>query len=304
MNAKAVLITGGTGFLGSALTRRLLASGHKVTVFGRDAAKVSAMFGSTVDAATQISALPDAGQYKAVVNLAGAGIFDRLWTASRKQVLRDSRIELTNRLTNWIAESSQPPGALISGSAIGIYGDCGNQLLDESSSGPSDFAQQLCADWEAAAMRAEANGCRVCLIRTGLVLGNNGGILQRMLLPFRLGLGGRMGDGQQWMSWILIDDWLSIVETMIDNPDMAGAYNATAPNPVSNQTFSETLAGVLHRPLLLPLPAMALKLLLGEMASLVLGSQRVLPQRLLAGGFQFSQTQLEPALRQLLTHSG
>lgn len=303
MNASAVLITGGTGFLGGALTRRLLASGHKVTVFGRSAGKVAEIFGDKVEAATQIADLPDASQFKAVVNLAGAGIFDRLWTASRKQVLRDSRIELTNRLTSWIAESKQAPGVLVNGSAIGIYGDCGDQILDEDSTGNPDFAQQLCADWEAAALRAEAAGCRVCLIRTGLVLGNNGGILQRMLLPFRLGLGGRMGNGRQWMSWIHLDDWLSIVEAMINDPAMRGAYNATSPNPVSNQAFSETLAAVLQRPCLLPLPAGALKLLLGEMASLVLGSQRVLPKRLLTSGFAFSQTQLEPALRQILTDS-
>lgn len=300
MAEQSILITGGTGFLGSALTHALLQKGHKLFVLSRSREKVARVFGDQVFAITRIEDLPDAGQFKAVINLAGAGIFDRRWSEARKQELRNSRIHLTEQLINWIGASNQAPEVLISGSAIGFYGDQGEQVLTEQSAPKADFAQQLCADWEAAALKAEDYGARVCLIRTSLVLGQGGGILQRMLLPFRFGLGGHMGDGRQWMSWIHIEDWLAIVQAMIDNSAMRGPYNAAAPNPVTNQDFSANLARVLQRPMLLPLPEIVLKALLGEMAALVLGSQRVMPERLLAQGFQFQFTQLDAALHSLL----
>ncbi|OAI01059.1 TIGR01777 family oxidoreductase [Methylomonas methanica] len=300
MNTNSILISGGTGFLGSALTKQLIQKNYSVTVLSRSAEKVVATFGNSVQAVSSITDLPDAGSFKAVVNLAGAGIFDQRWTEPRKQLLHDSRIKLTEQLVAWIASTTQPAPVLVSGSAIGVYGDQGDKFLTESSASIADFSQQLCADWESAALQAEKFGSRVCLIRTGLVLGDNGGILKRMLLPFRLGLGGRLGNGKQWMSWIHLHDWLAIVEAMIETPDMRGAYNATAPDPVNNQQFSASLAGVLNRPLLLPMPEIALKLLLGEMAALVLGSQRVLPERLLAQGFAFKYSQLDTALRDIL----
>lgn len=300
MNTPRILITGGTGFLGGALTRLLLQKNYSVTVLSRSAEKVANQFGNQVQAVTRIADLPDAGEFKAVINLAGAGIFDQRWTPTRKQLLRDSRIKLTEQLVAWIAASSQPAPALINGSAIGVYGDQGDTPLNENSLSKADFSQQLCADWESTALQAETAGSRVCLIRTGLVLGKDGGILKRMLLPFRLGLGGRLGDGRQWMSWIHLQDWLAIVEAMIANPDMSGPYNATAPTPVSNREFSAALAQVLKRPMLLPMPAVLLKGLLGEMAELVLGSQRVLPERLTARGFCFAYPQLDAALRNIL----
>lgn len=302
MTIPSILITGGTGFLGSALVETFLRKNYQVAVLSRSASKVASRFGERVSAFTRIEDLPDAAHFHAVVNLAGAGIFDQWWTQARKQQLRDSRILLTDQLVAWLSRSSQPAPVLISGSAIGIYGDQADRELDESSETIADFSQQLCADWEASALQAEQYGVRVCLIRTGLVLGEGGGLLQRMLLPFRLGLGGRLGDGQQWMSWVHREDWLSIVETLINNPQMHGAYNATAPYPVTNQQFSETLAKVLRRPLLLPLPAALLRCVLGEMAALLLGSQRVLPQRLLAQGFNFKFTQLDDAFSNLLIH--
>lgn len=303
MSTPYILITGGTGFLGSALTHDLLRDGYEVAVLSRDADKVARAFGKQVRAFTQIEQLPDAGKFQAVVNLAGAGIFDRPWSDARKQTLRNSRIGLTQQLVDWIKRSDQSMDALVSGSAIGFYGDQGDSILDENSQPKTDFAHQLCADWESTALQAEAAGARVCLIRTGLVLGKDGGILQRMLLPFRFGLGGRFGSGAQWMSWIHIDDWVSIVRTMIDQPNMRGAYNATAPQPVTNQEFSATLAGLLRRPMLLPMPEAILKMVLGEMAALVLGSQRVMPQRLLSQGFDFKYTELEVALRSILNLS-
>ncbi|CAD6873942.1 TIGR01777 family oxidoreductase [Methylomonas fluvii] len=300
MNTNSILISGGTGFLGSALTELLIQKGYAVTILSRSREKVAASFGNSVQAISTVADLPDAGTFKAVVNLAGAGIFDQRWTEVRKQLLRDSRIKLTEQLVAWIASSTQPAPVLVSGSAIGIYGDQGDKFLTENSASIADFSQYLCADWESAALEAEKFGSRVCLIRTGLVLGDNGGILKRMLLPFRLGLGGRMGNGKQWMSWIHLHDWLAIVEAMIEQPAMRGPYNATAPEPVSNQQFSASLASVLKRPQLMPMPEAALKLLLGEMAALVLGSQRVLPERLLAQGFAFKYSQLDTALRDIL----
>ncbi|MBS3962997.1 MAG: TIGR01777 family oxidoreductase [Methylomonas sp.] len=300
MTSTHILITGGTGFLGGALAHRLVKNHHRVSVFSRDADKVARAFGESAQAYTSVDALPDAGGFSAIVNLAGAPMFDQRWSAQRKAVLRDSRIELTRRLVDWMDTSHDKPEVFISGSAIGIYGNQGDTLLDEASPANTDFAQQLCADWEQAARAAEALGVRVCRVRTGLVLGMNGGLLQRMLLPFRFGLGGRLGQGDQWMSWIHLIDWLRAVDTLIRDTRMNGAYNLTAPNPVRNAEFSATLARVLHRPQLLPLPEALLKPLLGEMAALVLGSQRVMPQRLLDAGFEFQQPQLEAALRQLL----
>lgn len=300
MPNKPILITGGTGFLGSALTNQLLKEPFPVFILSRSADKVARSFGDQVHAITRIEDLDDAGQFKAVVNLAGAGIFDRRWSTARKRLLRDSRIGLTQQLVNWMKNSEALPEVFISGSAIGFYGDQGDKVLTEQSVPKLDFAQQLCADWELAALQAEKIGTRVCLIRTGLVLGPGGGILQRMLLPFRLGLGGHMGDGRQWMSWVHIADWVGVIRAMLDDPDMRGAYNATAPNPVDNQQFSASLAAVLHKPLLLPIPKQVLQLLLGEMASLVLGSQRVLPQRLLQHNFEFQYTELEAALHNIL----
>jgi len=300
MNTNSILISGGTGFLGSALTKQLIQKHYAVTILSSSAEKVFATFGNSVQAVSSITDLPDAGSFKAVVNLAGAGIFDQRWTEPRKQLLRDSRIKLTKQLVAWIASATQPAPALVSGSAIGVYGDQGDKFLTENSASLADFSQQLCADWESAALEAEKFGSRVCLIRTGLVLGDNGGILKRMLLPFRLGLGGRLGNGKQWMSWIHLHDWLAIVEAMIEQPAMRGPYNATAPEPVNNQQFSASLASVLKRPLLMPIPEAPLKLLLGEMAALVLGSQRVLPERLLAQGFAFKYSQLDTALRDIL----
>jgi uncharacterized protein (TIGR01777 family) len=234
--------------------------------------------------------------------LAGAPIFASRWTAERKELIRSSRIALTDELVAAIGRMDIKPEVLISGSAIGYYGNQGDTELTEYSAVRADFSQQLCQDWEHAARQAEQWGVRVCLIRTGLVIANGGGLLQRMLLPFRLGLGGRIGNGQQWMSWIHRQDWLAIAQKLLLDPHMHGAYNATAPNPVMNREFTEILASCLHRPALLPLPASLLKIGLGEMSELLLGSQKVLPQRLLEQGFHFQYLQLADALRQSLSH--
>jgi hypothetical protein len=295
-----ILITGGTGFIGSALTKTLIKQGAAVTVLSRNPAHVARICGEQVKALGNLHELKADDSFDVVINLAGAGIFDARWTQARKQLLRDSRIGLTQQLFSAIERMEVKPELLISGSAIGFYGNQADTQLTEQSTPMTDFSQTLCADWENAALQAQDLGVRVCVIRTGLVLAQGGGLMQRMLLPFKLGLGGRLGDGLQWMSWIHREDWIKIALTMMADKAMSGAYNATAPNPVTNREFTQTLARCLKRPALLPMPSGVLQVLLGEMAELVLGSQRVLPERLLAQGFQFEYLQLERALQRIL----
>lgn len=295
-----ILITGGTGFIGSALTRSLTDQGYEVTVLSRNPDSVEKICGPGIIALNNLNQLKPEDTFQAIINLAGAPIFDARWSDARKQIIRDSRIGLTRQLVASMARMAVKPELLISGSAIGYYGDQGDTVLTEQSATHKDFSEQLCTDWENEAKKAEQLGVRVCLIRTGLVLAEGGGLLKRMLLPFRLGLGGRLGDGQQWMSWIHRQDWIAIARLMITDSSMQGAYNATAPNPVTNSEFARTLAHCLNRPALLPVPAWLLKILLGEMSGLVLGSQRVMPERLLALGFRFQYTDLSSALNQVL----
>ncbi len=295
-----ILITGGTGFIGRALIKSLLAQAHQITVLSRNPEKVHTLFADSVTPLSDLHTLTAADHFDVIINLAGAPIFDQRWTDARKKMIRDSRIQLTEQLVLAIATMQQKPVLFISGSAIGYYGDQGDSELTEQSSCRPDFSQQLCADWEQAALQAEKYGVRVCLMRTGLVLGANGGILQRMLLPFKLGLGGSIGGGRQWMSWIHLNDWVAIAQTMIKDQHMSGPYNATAINPVTNQEFSKTLAKILNRPACLPLPAFILQTLLGEMSELVLGSQKVVPERLVNQGFEFQFSHLHDALTDIV----
>lgn len=295
-----ILITGGTGFLGSALAKSLSEQGMQVTVLSRTPEIVTRRCGPLVHALNNLQQLTTDQHFEVVINLAGAPIFAAPWTTLRKKILRDSRIRLTEELVATLKTLAVKPKLLISGSAIGYYGEQGEQILTEASVPTADFSQQLCADWEAAALAAEELGIRVCIIRTGLVLGAGGGMLQRMLWPFKLGLGGQLGNGQQWMSWIHLQDWLSIVQCMMEDSSMRGAYNATAPQPVTNSEFTQTLAKLLQRPTLLPISAAWLHRVLGEMSVLVLGSQRVLPSRLQTQRFNFQYPDLHSALRQIL----
>jgi len=297
-----ILITGGTDFIGSALTKSLTDQGYRVTVLSRNPDKVAKICGPGVNALGSLSQLKAEDSYQVIINLAGAPLFDVRWTEDRKQLIRSSRIDLTEHLVTCIARMTVKPELLISGSAVGYYGNQGDTVLTEQSTPYEDFSSQLCADWEAAAKQAGQLGIRVCQIRTGLVIADGGGFLQRMLPIFRLGLGGRLGDGRQWMSWIHRRDWINIAQTMIADAAMQGAYNATAPNPVTNAEFTRILAQCLERPALLPVPACLLKLLLGEMSELVLGSQRVMPERLLAQGFKFQYDDLAAALNEVLSH--
>ncbi len=295
-----ILITGGTGFIGKKLCRFLLDKNHKLTVLSRNPNKVPSLCGESVQAITKISQLSSSDSFDAIINLAGEGIADTRWTEIRKQILLDSRINTTKQLVAYIKRANKKPEVLISGSAVGYYGNQGSKKLNEKSTPSEEFSHKLCAEWEAAALEAEQLSVRVCIIRTGLVIGNDGGFLQRLLLPFKFGLGGSMGDGKQWMSWIHRTDFIAIIDTLLESKTLQGFFNGTSPESVTNAEFSQTLGKVLNRPAFLPVPAFVLKILLGEMAELLLGGQRVLPVQLEKAGFKFQFKTLEQALSDVL----
>lgn len=297
-----ILLTGGTGLIGRALCRRWLADGHRLWVWSRSPQRVAQLCGAEVKGVGSLQQL-DAVALDAVVNLAGAPIADRPWTKARKSLLWDSRVRLTEELVEWLGRREQKPALLISGSAVGWYGDGGEHRLTEADQPvTSDFASQLCNAWEERASEAAVLGIRVVLIRTGLVLARDGGFLQRLLPPFRLGLGGRLGNGRQWMPWIHIEDQIGLIDFLLRQPAASGPYNACAPTPVRNLEFTRSLSRRLHRPALLPVPAALLKPLLGELAGLLLGGQHAQPQRLQEEGYSFRFTDLDSALADLLTH--
>jgi uncharacterized protein (TIGR01777 family) len=298
-----VAVTGSSGLIGSALRPALEAAGHRVLRLvrpgsgrrgGSDSIEWDPEKGS-IDA----GGLEGVG---AVVNLAGEGIGDNRWNDARKAQIRDSRVKGTILLAETLAKLTNPPGVLVSGSAIGIYGDRENEILTEDSPPGGGFLAEVCRAWEAATAPAEAAGIRVAHLRTGIVLSPAGGVLKKMVLPFKAGLGGRMGSGRQWMSWIAIDDEVGAIVHLLGEGAPSGPVNATAPHPVTNAELTKALGNVFHRPTLMPLPGVALKLALGaQMAEeLLLGGQRVLPTRLEASGYTFSAPELPGALKQLL----
>ncbi|MFZ3019857.1 MAG: TIGR01777 family oxidoreductase [Gallionella sp.] len=299
-----ILITGGTGLIGRRLCKALLADGHELTVLSRKPDSVAEKCGAGVHAIASLREWQPQQAFDAVVNLAGEPIVDERWTEKRKQVLWDSRITLTDELVRRIAAAERKPAVLLSGSAIGYYGGRGDEELDENSTAGNDFPARLCIAWEAAARAAESLGVRVCLQRTGLVLSTEGGLLGRMIPPFRLGMGTRVGDGRQWMSWVHIEDLIAIMLRLLRDEQMHGPYNATSPQPVTNAEFTRTLASVLHRPAPFVAPAALLKLSMGESASLLLEGQRVLPKRLQAAQCRFAHPDLSNALGDLLSDSG
>ncbi|WLH80112.1 MULTISPECIES: TIGR01777 family oxidoreductase [unclassified Pseudomonas] len=293
-----ILLTGGTGLIGRQLCQHWLAQGHRLTVWSRHPEQVAKVCGAQVSGVGRLQQV--IGPVDAVINLAGAPIADRPWTHKRKTLLWNSRVGLTETLLAWLDELAQKPAVLISGSAVGWYGDGGERELSEAS-GPvqDDFPSQLCIAWEETAQRAEALGIRVVLVRTGLVLAAEGGFLSRLLLPFKLALGGPIGNGRQWMPWVHIKDQIGLIDFLLHNADASGPYNACAPHPVRNREFAKTLGQVLHRPAFMPMPAFALKVGLGELSGLLLGGQKAVPERLLAAGFTFQFTELRAALDDL-----
>jgi len=294
-----ILLTGGTGLIGRRLCAHWLAQGHRLTVWSRRPEDVARLCGDQVRGVRDLEDL--AGEpLDAVVNLAGAPIAERPWTHRRKALLWSSRIQLTETLLSWLEGLEQRPAVLISGSAVGWYGDGGERELSEDSPPVSeDFASRLCIAWEETAQRAQALGMRVVLLRTGLALAAEGGFLSRLLLPFKLCLGGPIGNGRQWMPWIHLQDQIALIDFLLNRSDASGPYNACAPKPVRNRAFAKALGRVLRRPALIPLPALILRVGLGELSQLLLGGQRAVPKRLLDAGFVFQFTDLPAALDDL-----
>lgn len=294
-----ILLTGGTGLIGRKLCQHWVGQGHQLTVLSRQPRQVKQLCGASVRGVAQLEEIGDE-TVDAVVNLAGAPIADRPWTAKRRALLWSSRITLTERLLAWLESRAQRPEVLISGSAVGWYGDGGERELNETSQPvKEDFASHLCIAWEETALRAEALGIRVVLVRTGLVLASQGGFLKRLTLPFKLGLGGPIGSGRQWMPWVHIDDQIALIDFLLHKIQCRGPYNACAPEPVRNREFARQLGRVLHRPAFLPLPSLLLKTGLGELSGLLLGGQRARPVALQAAGFTFRYSELSAALTEL-----
>ena len=295
-----ILLTGGTGLIGQHLCRFWRAKGHRLTVWSRRPGEVPKRCGPDVRGIARLEELAADDPVDAVVNLAGAPIADRPWTAARRTLLWSSRITLTEQLLAWLRGCGQRPEVLVSGSAVGWYGNGGERELNEASPPvKEDFASQLCIAWEETAQRAEALGIRVVRVRTGLVLASDGGFLSRLRLPFKLGLGGPLGDGRQWMPWVHIDDQIALIDFLVQNKEASGPYNACAPEPVRNREFARRLGKALHRPAVLPLPAPLLRAGLGELSVLLLGGQRARPVRLQAAGFTFRFNDLQSALDNL-----
>ncbi|MGB0591084.1 MAG: TIGR01777 family oxidoreductase [Myxococcota bacterium] len=292
-----VFMTGATGFIGQALVKRLRADGHDQVAWVRDKSRARALLGDDVElveTSEDDDRLSEALQTcDAVVNLAGAPVVAR-WTESYRKALTTSRVDLTQRLTDAMAHSNIR--ALISSSAVGFYGDRGDERLTEQSTPAEGFLAKLCVDWEQAAVDGAPESCRVVILRTGIVLGKGGGALDKMLLPFKAGLGGPIGTGRQMMPWIHLDDMVQIIVTAIEDEAYRGVFNASAPTPVTNRVFSKSLGRALGRPAVMWVPTMGLKVIYGEAASVVVASQNAVPEALLAKGFQFSYPEIDGAL--------
>ena len=299
-----IVVTGATGLIGRALTENLLRDGHDVIALVRSATRVGARLGSArilewdpMTGPPPASALENAD---AVVHLAGEPVADRPWSENQKARIRDSRVIGTRNLVNGMRAAANPAPVLVSGSAIGYYGDRGDELLDEQSSNGSDFLADVCSAWEAEAAKATQFGTRVVALRTGIILAAQAGALPKLVLPFRLFAGGPLGHGRQWMSWIHLFDEVGLIRHAIEKPDVSGPMNATAPESMGNRHFASTLGKVLGRPSIFPTPRFALDIILGERVQVLLASQRVQPRVAERTGYQFRFPELRPALRDLL----
>ncbi|MGB8663179.1 MAG: TIGR01777 family oxidoreductase [Serratia inhibens] len=291
-----ILITGATGLIGSSLTQRLLSLSHSITVLTSDVQRARERFGEQVSYWSTLQDQTSLDGFDAVINLAGEPIADKRWSKVQKERLCHSRWDLTERLAALINAGSSPPGVLISGSAVGYYGDQGQAVVTEDEAPHDEFTHQLCQRWESLALQAQSDATRVCLLRTGVVLASKGGALAKMLPPFRLGLGGPIGNGRQYLPWIHLDDMVNGILYLLEHATLQGPFNMVAPYPVHNEQFAAQLANVLDRPAFLRVPAFAMRLLMGEAAVLVLGGQRAVPKRLEEAGFSFRFLELEQAL--------
>ena len=290
--------------MGKALVRSLEADGHSVARLVRPGGARAAgdIAWDPGSALVDVEALEG---FDAAVHLSGANIAQGRWTEARKAELRSSRVDTTRVLVDALAKLKRKPRALVCASAVGYYGDRGDEILTETSSYGTDFVGLLVRDWEAEAVRAETSGIRVVRLRFGVVLSSQGGALPLMLLPFKFGVGGRLGSGRQWQSWVAFEDAIGITRGAIADESLSGAINVTAPNPLRNVDFTRIVARVLHRPAVFPVPEFAMRIVLGEMAdALVLASERVVPERLLQAGYRFQYPEFEAALRVVLNQKG
>ena len=297
-----ILVTGSSGLIGSALVPFLTAGGHRVIRLIRSQSQTPTIGESWGWDPERGTILPTGREEPdAVVHLAGENIAGARWTQRQKALIRDSRVKGTRALSDLIGRRSPPPKVLVCASAVGYYGDRGDESLTEESASGSGFLPDVCREWEAACQPAAEKGIRVVNLRIGVVLSPAGGALARMLTPFKLGAGGVIGGGRQYMSWIALDDVVSAIHFALTHEILRGPVNGVAPNPVTNRSFTQTLGRALSRPILFPMPAFAARLALGEMAdALLLAGARVLPARLLESGFVFRYPDLEGALRHLL----
>lgn len=301
-----IVVTGGTGFIGRPLCASLCQEGHQVTLLTRRKQEAQRLFGSAVTAVEWNG--KNAGAWEnclegadAVINLAGAPIADARWTDARKRLLTESRVLTTRLLVETMSRRSSKPRILISASGIGYYGASDDRVLDEGAARGQGFLADLCLQWEAEALRAAGFGMRVVTLRTGMVLEQDGGALSKMLLPFRLFVGGPIMPGTQWVSWIHLRDHIDLIQWLLTTPTVSGPVNAVAPEAVTMNRFCELLGQFLHRPSWLPVPDFALQLALGELGTLLTTGQRVNPAKALSEGYVFHYPMLEPALRAILT---
>ncbi|MBJ9162250.1 TIGR01777 family oxidoreductase [Citrobacter farmeri] len=294
-----ILVTGGTGLIGGHLVPRLQELGHQVTVLTRRPDDARKKLNDRVILWNTLEDKHNLNGIDAVINLAGEPIADKRWTTEQKDRLCQSRWRITQKLADLINASETPPSVLISGSATGYYGDLGEVVVTEEEPPHNEFTHKLCARWEQIACEAQSDKTRVCLLRTGVVLAPKGGILAKMIPPFRLGLGGPIGNGRQYLAWIHIDDMVNAILWLLDN-DLRGPFNMVSPYPVRNEQFAHALGHALQRPAILRIPATVIRLLMGESSVLVLGGQRALPKRLEAAGFPFRWYDLEEALADVI----
>jgi len=293
-----ILITGGTGFIGSELCSHLLTKRHTLVVKSRHPEVVK----GNMRGISSLNQLTAEESFDAVINLAGEPIADKRWSIAQKKRISQSRLNTTQELIEYFNAAAHKPSLFISGSAIGYYGvGSTDEAVDETGSGDDSFSSSLCAEWEASALQAESLGIRTCLLRTGIVLGKDGGALKKMIMPFKLGLGGRMGSGRQWMSWIHLQDLIGIIDYCINHETITGPINGTAPYPVTNAAFTEALGKALHRPTLLRMPAEIVRLLMGEMGmELLLAGKFVLPAKIEKAKFKFKYEHLDEAFSDIL----
>lgn len=298
-----VIVTGGTGLIGRILVDQLASDGHEVIVLSRNPGHAKS-YSQVVrlvewDARTPQGWSEWVDGAEVVVNLAGAGLADWLWTKSRKQILHDSRVQAGHAVAEAVAMAEHKPKVVIQASAVGYYGPRGDEPIKEDHSPGDDFLADLCRRWEDSSRSVEEHGVRRAIIRTGLVLSQKGGVLPRLLLPIRLFLGGRIGSGKQYYSWIHLEDEVRAIRHLVEDETARGPFNLTAPNPLPNSMFIETICRALGRPAWLPLPEFVLRLLVGDMATVLVDGQRAVPTRLQKTGFEFSYPTLENAMKEL-----